>query len=58
MVSRTEPEVSNHDGHRRHPFNEEVQYEAQVDRLRHSKFVGLREDKNPRSAVKEQTGEP
>jgi len=27
-VSRTEPEVSNHDGHRRHPFNEEVQYEA------------------------------
>jgi bifunctional non-homologous end joining protein LigD len=23
------------------------------DRLRHSKFVGLREDKNPRSVVKE-----
>jgi DNA ligase D-like protein (predicted ligase) len=27
------------------------------DRLRHSKFVGLREDKNPRSVVKEDTGE-
>jgi ATP-dependent DNA ligase len=25
-------------------------------RLRHSKFVGLREDKNPRSVVKEQAG--
>jgi ATP-dependent DNA ligase len=28
------------------------------DRLRHSKFVGLREDKNPRSVVKEQAAEP
>jgi DNA ligase D-like protein (predicted ligase) len=28
-----------------------------ADRLRHSKFVGLREDKNPRSVVKEQAGE-
>jgi bifunctional non-homologous end joining protein LigD len=28
------------------------------DRLRHSKFVGLREDKNPRSVVKEQAVEP
>jgi bifunctional non-homologous end joining protein LigD len=28
------------------------------DRLRHSKFVGLREDKNPQSVVKEQGGEP
>ncbi len=28
------------------------------DRLRHSKFVGLREDKNPRSVVKEQAGKP
>ena len=28
------------------------------DRLRHSKFVGLREDKNPRSVVKDQAGEP
>jgi len=24
-----------------------------ADRLRHSKFVGLREDKNPRNVVKE-----
>jgi ATP-dependent DNA ligase len=28
------------------------------NRLRHSKFVGLREEKQPRSVVKEQTGEP
>ncbi len=28
------------------------------DRLRHSKFVGLREDKKARSVVKEQAGEP
>jgi DNA ligase D-like protein (predicted ligase) len=28
------------------------------DRLRHSKFVGLRQDKNPRTVVKEQAGEP
>src|SRR6266478_4357299 len=28
------------------------------DRLRHSKFVGLREDKNPRSVVKEHAGKP
>src|ERR1700730_18072861 len=28
------------------------------DRLRHSKFAGLREDKNPRSIIKEQAGEP
>ena len=27
-----------------------------ADRLRHSKFVGLREDKNPRDVVKEQLG--
>jgi len=27
---------------------------TEADRLRHSKFVGLREDKNPRSVVKEQ----
>ena len=26
------------------------------DRLRHSKFVGLREDKDPRMVVKEQAG--
>jgi ATP-dependent DNA ligase len=31
---------------------------TEADGLRHSKFVGLREDKNRRSAVKEQTGEP
>jgi DNA ligase D-like protein (predicted ligase) len=29
-----------------------------ADRLRHSKFVGLRQDKNPRSVAKEQAGEP
>jgi len=28
------------------------------DRLRHSKFVGLRQDKNPRSVVKEKAAEP
>jgi hypothetical protein len=28
-----------------------------TDRLRHSKFVGLREDKNPRSVVKERASE-
>jgi DNA ligase D-like protein (predicted ligase) len=28
-----------------------------ADRLRHSKFVGLRDDKNPREVVKEQSGE-
>jgi ATP-dependent DNA ligase len=27
-----------------------------ADRLRHSKFVGLREDKDPRSVVKEHSG--
>ena len=31
---------------------------TEADRLRHSKFVGLREDKNPRGVVKEQAGEP
>ena len=28
------------------------------DRLRHSKFVGLREDKDPRSVVKEHSTKP
>jgi len=28
-----------------------------TDRLRHSKFIGLREDKDPRSVVKEHSGE-
>jgi ATP-dependent DNA ligase len=30
---------------------------TEADRLGHSKFVGLREDKNPRSVVKERTNE-
>ncbi len=30
---------------------------TEADRLRHSKFAGLREDKNPRSVVEEQVGE-
>jgi DNA ligase D-like protein (predicted ligase) len=30
---------------------------TEADRLRHSKFVALREDKNPRSVVKEHVGE-
>ncbi len=30
---------------------------TEADRLRHSKFVGLREDKNPRNVVKERTNE-
>jgi len=33
--------------------NEEEQYEAQIDHLRHSRFVGLRDDKNPREVVHE-----
>jgi len=28
-----------------------------VNRLRYSKFIGLREDKDPRSVVKEHSGE-
>ena len=31
---------------------------TEADRLRHSKFVGLREEKKPRSVVKEQAEEP
>ncbi len=30
---------------------------TEADRLRHSKFVALREDKNPRGVVKEQAGD-
>jgi ATP-dependent DNA ligase len=30
---------------------------TEADRPRHSKFVGLREDKDPRSVVKEQAGD-
>jgi hypothetical protein len=29
---------------------------TEADRLRHSKFVALREDKNPRSVIKEEVG--
>jgi len=29
---------------------------TETDRLRHSKCAGLREDKNPRSVVKEEVG--
>lgn len=32
----------------------EVQYEAQIDHQRHSRFVALRDDKNPREVVHEQ----
>jgi hypothetical protein len=35
------------------PVYEEVQYEAQVAHLRHSKFIELREDKHPKDVVKE-----
>ena len=31
---------------------------TEADRLRHSEFVGLREDKNPRRVVKERAGKP
>jgi ATP-dependent DNA ligase len=31
---------------------------TEAGRLRHSKFVGLRDDKDARSVVKEQAGEP
>jgi ATP-dependent DNA ligase len=30
---------------------------TESDHLRHSKFIGLRQDKNPRSVVKEQSGD-
>jgi bifunctional non-homologous end joining protein LigD len=30
---------------------------TEADRLRHSKFVGLREDKDPKEVVKEHAGE-
>jgi ATP-dependent DNA ligase len=46
---------------RRSRFGEELNAEKMKKavwfRLRHSKFGGLREDKNPRSVVKEQAGE-
>jgi hypothetical protein len=36
-----------------HPAQEEVQYEAEADHLRHTKFVGLKDDKDPAKIVKE-----
>lgn len=36
-----------------HAAKEQVQYEAQINHLRHTKFVGLREDKDPRGVHKE-----
>jgi hypothetical protein len=36
-----------------HPAQEEVQYEAEVDHLRRTKFVGLRDDKDPSKVIKE-----
>lgn len=35
------------------PVYEEVQYEAQIDHLRHSRFVRLREDKNAKDVVRD-----
>ncbi len=32
---------------------EELQYEAQIGHLRHSTFLGLREDKDPRDVRRE-----
>src|SRR5258708_7143250 len=36
-----------------HPAQEEVQYEAEVDHLRHTRFIGLRDDKDPSKVIKE-----
>ncbi len=36
-----------------HAAEKEVQYEAKIDHLRHSRFVGLRDDKEPREVHKE-----
>ena len=38
------------------PINQRLEW-TDADRLRHSKFVGLREDKNAREVVKEHAGE-
>jgi hypothetical protein len=32
-----------------------VQYEAQIDHLRHTRFMGLREDKKPSDVTREPT---
>jgi len=37
--------------------NGELQYEAQIDHLRHAKFAGIREDKDTRTVIKEHGGE-
>jgi hypothetical protein len=36
-----------------HSSHEEVQYEAQVGHLRHSRFVVFREDKKPKDVRRE-----
>jgi hypothetical protein len=36
-----------------HPSQEELKYEAEVDHLKHTKFVGLKDDKDPAKIVKE-----
>jgi hypothetical protein len=38
-------------------LHEGVQYEAQVERLRHSKFAGIREDNDARTVIKEHASE-
>ena len=38
------------------PINQRLEW-TDADRLRHSKFVGLREDKDAREVVKEHAGE-
>jgi hypothetical protein len=32
----------------------EVQYEAEIGHLRHSRFMGFRDDKHPREVVREE----
>jgi hypothetical protein len=36
--------------------HEEVQYERKSDHLRHAKFAGLRDDKDPRKVIREHPG--
>ena len=36
-----------------HPSQEELKYEAEVDHLKHTKFVGLKDDKDPAKVVEE-----
>jgi hypothetical protein len=35
---------------------EDVQYEAQIDHVRHSRFMGLRENHEPREVAREAQG--